>query len=109
MTNRQSGTFFTADGNLVLLDQFTNVLETDGGLVQFDAVMLGERVNKVGSSDGFGDAILPAAALDQIVEQECDDVIGLKKRAILVDDAKAVGITVGCNSDVSFGLAQLLA
>ena len=70
---------------------------------------LGDGVDQVGGGDRLGYAVLPAAALDQVIEQQGDDVVGLKEGAVGVDDAEAVGIAVGGNADVRPGLAHLLA
>ena len=39
--------------------------------------------------------LLPAAGLDQVVEEERDDVVGLDEGAVGVDDAEAIRIAVG--------------
>ena len=47
----EAGALFPADGDLVLLDELADVLESHRGFVQFDAVMFGNGVDQVGGSD----------------------------------------------------------
>src|SRR5580698_11513418 len=72
-------------------------------------MMLSQGVDEVGGGDRFTDAVFPAASLDEIIEQESDDVIGLKESSVLVYDAEAVGVTIGGDADVGVGFAHFLA
>ena len=91
--------FFAADENLVLLDQFANVLEANRRFVEFDLVFFGKRVDEIGGGDRFADSVLPAAGFNQVIEEQRNDVVGLEECAILVDNAEAIGIAIGRNAD----------
>src|SRR4029077_12053162 len=109
MANREASTLFAADGDLVLLDQFANVLEADGSFVQLDPVVPGQGVDHVGGGYGFSHSILPAAALHQIIEEKGDDVIRLEESSVLIDDAEASGVHVRSDADLRIGFANLPA
>src|SRR5580698_6475360 len=103
MADGEAGTFLAADHDFVLLDEFADVLKADGRFMQRDVMMLSQGVDEVGGGDRFTDAVFPAASLDEIIEQESDDVIGLKESSVLVYDAEAVGVTIGGDADVGVG------
>ena len=103
----ETGGFFAADGDLVGEDQFADVFEAYGGFKERDLVEVGEGVDEVGGGDGFGDAVLPAAGFDEVVEEQGDDVVGLDKGAVLVDDAEAVGVSVGGDDEAGTDLVHL--
>src|SRR5207302_3151999 len=107
MADGKSGAFLAADRDLVLLDQLTDVFETDWGLMKLNFMMLREGINHVGGCDRLGDAVLPSAGLDQIVEEQCDDVIRLEECAVGIHYAEAVSITVSSDDDAGAGLAHL--
>ena len=67
----------------------------------------GQRVDQIRGCYRFGHAIFPAPALDQVVKQKRDHVVRLKKRPIGVDDAEAVGVAVGRNSNLCSRFAHL--
>src|SRR5579871_5956463 len=69
MANRKTRALFAADDDLVLHDQFPDVFESYGRFMQRNVVVLGQSVDQVRSSHRFCNAILPAAAFDQVVEQ----------------------------------------
>ena len=103
------GAFFSADDNLVRLDQFSDVLETDRRLIEFDVMVLGQGVDEVGRRYRLPYSILPSAALHQVIEEQSNDVIRLKEGAVLVHNAKPVGVSVRRDADVGFGLAHRFA
>ena len=109
MADGKAGALFAANDNLVLLDELTNEFESDRGLVQFDFVIFGQGIDEIGGGYRLAHAILPSTALDEVIEQEGDDVIGLQESAVLVYDAEAIGVAVGGDSDMGFLLAHLLA
>ena len=51
LANGQTGALLAANQNLVLLDQLTDVFETDRSFIKFDFVSLSQRVNKIGGSN----------------------------------------------------------
>ncbi len=53
MTDGESGAFFAADGDFVLLDQLADVFEADRRFVQFDLVMFGQRIDQICGGDGL--------------------------------------------------------
>src|SRR5271168_3819433 len=104
----ESGRLFAADCDFVFIDQFADVLEAYRSFIEQNLMVIGEGVYEVGGGDGFGNPVAPAARLDQIIEEQGDDVIGLDKDAVGVDDAEAVGVAVrsddeACADLVHFG------
>jgi hypothetical protein len=75
ITDGKSGALFAASGNLVLLDQFADILESDRSLMQFNFVVLGQRVDQIRGRDRFANAVFPSAALGQIIEQKSDTAV----------------------------------
>jgi len=69
----------------------------------------GQSIDQVGRRDRLANTVLPAAALDQIVEQQGDDIVRLKKGPIRVENAKAVRIAVRRNPDLRPGFTHLPA
>ena len=91
-----------------MLDKLADVFEADRRLVQLHSMMPPQSVHQIRRGHRLSHAVLPAARLHQVVEQQSDDVIGRDKRSILVQNAKAVGVAVGGDADVRFvGLHRL--
>ena len=109
MADGQSGALFSSNGDFVLLDEFADVFESHRRFVEFHLVMFSKRIHHVGSRDRLTHSVFPAPAFDQIIEQQGDDLIGLKECTVFVHNAKAVGIAVGGDPDVGFHRAHLLA
>src|SRR5438105_3234610 len=109
MSDRKPSAFFSADGDLVLLDELSNVFEPDRRFVQLDSMMLRQGVNHVGCSNRLSHAVFPPSALYEVVEQNRDDIVGLKKRAIFIDDSEAVGVAIGSDANLCFALPHALA
>src|SRR5580693_5538522 len=108
MTNRQARTLFSADRNLVLHNQFADVFESHGSLVQFDTMMLGQSVDQVRRGDRLGNAVLPATTLYEVIKEQGNDVVRLQEGSIGIDNAEAVGVAIGCNADLRSALPHLL-
>ena len=74
------------------------------------AVQLGHSVDHLRSRNAAGRGHFPFAGFDQIVVHERKDQVGLNPCAVAVDDAKAVGITIGGqprgSAGVDYGLPQ---
>ena len=93
--DRQAGALLAADQDLVPADVVADELEADRRLQHLQAVVPGDGIDEVGGGDGAGDvAVLP---LDphQVVVKKGQDVVRLDEGAVLVDDAVAVGVAVG--------------
>src|SRR5580700_12122782 len=102
--NGEPRALFAANGNGILVDQLTDVFEANRRLIQANLVMIRESVDKVGGRDRLRHTVLPAARLDKVVEEQRDDVIRLDEGTVGVDNAEAVRVPVGRNSD---GCARL--
>ena len=63
-------------------------------------MVFGQRIDQIGGRHRFADAISPATAFDQVIEEESNEAVRLQETAVLVHDSKTVGITVGRDSDV---------
>ena len=109
MADGKTGALLAADDNFVLLNELADEFESNRGFVQLDFVKFGESVYEIGGSYRLAHAILPGTTFDKVIEQEGDDVIGLQESAVFVDDAEAIGVAIGGNSDVGFLLAHLFA
>ena len=70
--------------------------------------MLGEGVDEIGGGHALGHAVPPAAGLDEVVEEQRDDVVGLDEGAVGVDDAEAVGVAVGGDAEGGADLLHFL-
>ena len=77
--------------------------------------MFSQRVDQVGRRHALGHAVLPAARLDKIIEEQRDDVVRLDERSVAIHNAEAVRIAVGGNRErrahlfhLRFGVAQQL-
>ncbi len=105
--DRQPGTLFSADGDLVLIDQLANVLEADGRLVEWHLVFIGQSIDEVGRRHALGHAVAPAATLHQVVEQQRNHVVRLDEGSVGIHNAKAVRIAIGRNTQRRARLAHL--
>ena len=108
--DRQSRAFFSADRDLVLLNEFADVLESHGSLNHGRAVMLSDRVHQVRSGHAARRGHFPSARFDEVIVKQAEDVIRLHPRPVGIEDAEAVGVAVGCKSHRRFfrehGFAQ---
>src|ERR1700733_14630035 len=100
MPNRQPRAFFPANRDLVLHDQFADVLESHWSFKQLNPVMLGQRVDQICRCHRLGHAILPPAALYQIVEEQSDDIIRLQESSVAIDNAEAIRVAIGSNANL---------
>ena len=103
----EASRLLAADCDLVLVDELANVLEADRSLVERHLVEVGESVNQVGGGHTLGHAVAPAARLNQVVEQQRDDVVGLDEGAVSIHNAEAVGVAIGGNAESRANLAHL--
>src|SRR5258708_23605322 len=92
MTDRKSGTLFPANRDLVLHDQLSNVFESDWRLMQFHATRFGDGVDQIRGGHRLSNAVFPASAFHQVVEQQCDHVVGLQECSVRIDYPKAISI-----------------
>jgi len=88
-------------------DEFADIFEPHGRFVKLDFIFFSQSINQIGSSNRLSNAIFPAARFNQIIKEQGDDVVGLYKCAVLIDDSETVGITVGRNANSSAGFAHL--
>src|ERR1041385_3893879 len=72
-------------------------------------MMLCQGIDHVGGRNGLSCPIFPAAALNQIIKQYSNYVVGLDKRAILIHNSETIGIAISGNADASASLFHLLA
>ena len=70
-------------------------------------MVIGEGVDEIGGGHALGHAVTPAARLDQVVEEQGNDVIGLDEGSVLVDNAEAVRVAVGGDGQVGPRLPHL--
>src|ERR1700694_3587298 len=98
MAYGKSGAFFSSNRYLVLLNQFSDVLEPHRSFIELYSVVLSQGIHHVGGGNRLPYPIFPAAGFDQIIEQNGNNVIGLDKGSIFIHDPKAVGVSVGCHS-----------
>ena len=107
MPNRQPRALFATNRNLVLHDEFADVLESHRRLVQLHAMCLGEGVDQIGGGHRLRHAIFPAPALHQIVEKQGNHIVGLQECAIRIDHTEAVGIPVCGDANIRLRLPHL--
>src|SRR6185369_9850663 len=94
MTDGQPGTLFPPDCNFVSLDELSDVLESDRRLVKLNSVSASQRIDQICSRNRLAYPVLPPAAFYQIVEQQGNDVIGLKECAVLINDPEPVCVSI---------------
>src|SRR5437899_4652225 len=93
--NREARALLTTKNDPALLDVFADVLETDRRLEQFPVVQLCDAIDQMRRRYGSRDAALPAAAFDEVVDQHCDQLVGINEFGAFVENAESVGIAVG--------------
>src|SRR5215469_17373066 len=76
--------------------------------MQLNLVVLGQRIDQICSRNRFPHTVFPATAFHQIVEEQSNDIVRLKKSSLFIHDAEAVGIAVSGDSHVRLSLAHLL-
>ena len=67
-----------------------------------------QGINQIRSRNRLAYPVLPPAAFHQIVEQQGDNVIGLKECAVLIDDPKPVCVSIRRDPNVGFVDPHLL-
>ena len=102
--DRQTGALFAADDQLVLADQFTDVLETDRRFIDRHAMLLRHGIDQVRGRDTAGHAPFQLADPDQIIQQQGDDVVGLDITAVGIQDTETVGIAIGGKTELDIGI-----
>ena len=70
--------------------------------------VMSQRINQIRSRNRLAYPVLPPAAFHQIVEQQGDNVIGLKECAVLIDDPKPVCVSIRRDPNVGFVDPHLL-
>src|SRR5689334_25447327 len=108
MTDGRPGTLFPPDCNSVSLGELSNVRESHGRLVKLDSMSGSQRINQICSRNRLAYPVLPPAAFHQIVEQQGDDVIGLKECAVLINDPEPVCVSIRRDPNVGFVDPHLL-
>ena len=76
-------------------------LKPTGVSCRRNLVSFRKGVDQVGRGNGLRHAVLPSAALDQVVKQQGDDIVRLNKCSVGIDYAEAIGVTIGRDPDVA--------
>src|SRR6185437_8710739 len=100
--NRHARAFFAAQRNLILFKIRTNILKSDRCFENRHIVMLGDCVEKMRGGDAARDAKLPAARLDEVIENERQNMIRRHERAVAIENSKAVRVAVLGESRAGF-------
>src|ERR1700676_213996 len=107
--NGEAGAFFTAESDFVFADELADIFEADGSLVRRLAVRTSGGVEELRCGDAAGCGHFPAARFYEIVVDECENVIWLDPGAVAIDDAEAVGVSVGGEAGEGAGVAHGVA
>ena len=100
--NGEAGALFASERDGVFQNQLADVLEADRRLVNFAAVFGGDGVEQMRSGHAARGIQLPAAAFDEVVVKQAENVVGRNPGAVRVDDAEAVGVAIGGQADLRF-------
>ncbi len=107
--NGEPGAFFAAQRDFVFADELADVFEAHGRLMDGLAVQFGDRIDHVRRRDAARRGHFPFARFDEIVVHEREDQVGLDPRAVVIDDAEAVGVTIGGQARGCFGIDHSFA
>src|SRR5690606_6832232 len=94
-SDRKPGGFFTAEDDLVLIYQCTDILESNRRFKNLDSAIFRNPINKVRSSNAASNSELPSASFDQIVCQKSNKFVRRDERSIVSYNPKSIAITVG--------------
>src|ERR1700722_16913256 len=93
--------FFAADEYVLGQHQLAHMLEADAVLVELAAVPGRNPVQHLRCIEGARNASGPLLALEQPLEQQAVDFIGIDELAFLVHRADTVSIAIGCKPGVA--------
>src|SRR5262249_17900548 len=99
-TNGESGAFLAAQDDASFFYIFADVLEAHRRFEEFSVVELRNTIDQMGRRDRPGDAALPAAAFNQVIHEHGNQLVGIDEFRAFIQYAEAVGITVGCQSQL---------
>src|ERR1700735_379701 len=102
--NTDAARLFAADEDVLLQHQLAYMLEADAVLVKLAPVAGCDTVNHFGGVEGPRHIARPLLALEQPLEQDAVDFIGVDEAALLIHRANAVRVAVGGKA----GLAAVL-
>ena len=100
--NGEAGALLASERDGVFQNQLADVLESDRRLMNFAAVFGGNGVEQMRRGHAARGIQLPAAAFDEVVVEQAENVIGRNPGAVRVDDAEAVGVAIGGQADLRF-------
>jgi hypothetical protein len=69
MANQQACALFPSNRNLVLYDEFANVLKSNWSLVQLNAMFLGQRVDQIRGGDPAAPKCYSASIRSQLMAE----------------------------------------
>src|SRR5580700_1497033 len=102
----QAGTdaaaFFSANENILLKHQLADVFEADGNFVQLAVKFRRELVDQLGDGKSFGDFAGEVARSRKVPNEEREDLMRVDERAVAIDRADAIAVTVRAKARVIF-------
>ena len=105
----QAAGFFAADNDGFAFHQCADVFETDRCFMNFDAEQVGDGIDLMAGGDGADDRAGPAAVFLQMIERQRQNLVGREPRAVLVDNAEAIGVAVEAKAELRFAAADEFA
>src|SRR5262245_42492750 len=96
----QAGAFLAPENDPPFLYIFADELESDRCFKNFKVMQFGHAIDEMGGGDGSSDGAPPAAAFDEIVHKQSQQVVGRNEFGVFVEHAEAIGVTVGGEADL---------
>src|ERR1700732_1338163 len=102
----QAGTdgaaFFAANENILLEHQLADVFEADGNFVELAVEFRREFVDQLGDGKSFGDVAGEVAHPGEVPNEKREDLMRVDERAVAIDGADAIAVTVRAKARVIF-------
>src|ERR1041385_4236819 len=99
-TYRKSGAFLTAKDDPALLYIFTDEFEAYWSFEDFKTVKARDAIDQVCSRERTGNGAAPAAAFDEVIDKQCQKVVGIDELGAFVEHAEPIGVAVGREPDL---------
>src|SRR5216684_3439064 len=101
--------FFAANQNVLFEHQLADVFEADGRFMKLAAELGGKFVDKFGDGECLGNVSWKVARSRQMPDEQCKNLVRIDKRAVAVDGADAVAISIGAQAGVELSREHRLA
>src|SRR6266481_9260713 len=101
-TGADAAAFFAANQNVLFEHQLANVLESNRRLMELSPELCGELVNQLGNGECLCDVSRQFASSREMPDEQRKNLMGVDERAVAVNGADAVAISIGAQASVVF-------